>query len=99
MQEISTVEGMVPYGGKETSGIKVSDDKHAAHKSYFNRGHGENTKSPHLMWQILMVSVWATSFGLVLSAMEFIHSGRYILAITHLIDVWLWGLLVPFLLT
>jgi len=98
IQEISTVEGSVQYDGEGIASIEVTNDKRTAHKNVFNGGPGENTKRSHLAWQILMISLWATSVGLVLSAMDFFHCGTFTSAITHLIDVWLWGLLVPFVL-
>ena len=98
IKENSAVEGTIPNEVIGTSEIKVPDNKHAVNILFSNRGANDNSKSTHVTWQILMVSLWATCVGLVLSAMEFIHSGSLTSAITHLIDVWLWGLLVPFVL-
>jgi len=96
-QDISIPEGIVLYG-KISSSIQIAENKHKAHKGFFSRGPSENIELPHLMSQILIVALLATCFGLVLGAMDYFHSGNLLSAITHMADILLWGLLVPFLL-
>ena len=98
IQEISSPERIAQYG-EVISSTGAAEDNLKVQKGFFTRGSGEDRETPRLMSQILVVALWATCFGLVLSALDFFtHSGNLTSATTHLIDVWLWGLLVPFLL-
>ncbi|MES1189850.1 MAG: histidine kinase [Steroidobacter sp.] len=98
MPEISTAEEIVSYLDKGPTGIKVSSHKPAVRDSHFNNDPGEYPQGTHLMSQILVVAFWATCFGIVLGTMDFLHTGNWASATTHLVDVWLWALLVPFVL-
>jgi len=97
LQEISIPEETVLYG-EDIAGIRPAG-KREANKGFFARGPKEVTEaSPRLMTQILVVALWSTCFGLVLGAMDFFHNGNLVSAVTHLLDIWLWGLLFPFVL-
>lgn len=96
-QEISIQEEIVPYG-EDASNVRTTG-RRAINKGFFSRSPREyGEMSPRLMSQILMIVLWSTCFGLVLGVMDFIHNRSLVSAITHLLDIWLWGLLFPFLL-